>query len=85
MADWIVAHTPTMLDQLWPKIQAAGTTTAKWRIEKKIREKGSDAEVDARKQIEPICNYHTCLHKFSLHNTHRCKCHHALNYAAGIS
>jgi len=29
MADWIVAHTPTILDQLWPKIQAAGTTTAK--------------------------------------------------------
>ena len=29
MADWIVAHTPTMLDQLLPKIQAAGTTIAK--------------------------------------------------------
>src|ERR687890_1783598 len=23
MADWIVAHTPLMLDQVWPKIQAA--------------------------------------------------------------
>jgi hypothetical protein len=23
MADWIVAHTPVMLDQVWPKIQAA--------------------------------------------------------------
>jgi ferritin-like metal-binding protein YciE len=27
MADWIVTHTPTMLDQLWPKIHATGTTT----------------------------------------------------------
>jgi hypothetical protein len=23
MADWIVAHTPVMLDQVWPKIEAA--------------------------------------------------------------
>jgi ferritin-like metal-binding protein YciE len=29
MADWIVTHTPAMLDHLWPKIQAAGTTTTK--------------------------------------------------------
>jgi ferritin-like metal-binding protein YciE len=25
MADWIVTHTPLMLDQLWPKVQAAIT------------------------------------------------------------
>ncbi|HZA07839.1 MAG TPA: DUF892 family protein [Nitrososphaeraceae archaeon] len=25
MADWIVTHTPAMLDNLWPKIQAAAT------------------------------------------------------------
>jgi len=38
-------------------------------------------------QIEPICNYRTCKHKFSVHgyDTHKCKCRHALNYAAGIS
>jgi ferritin-like metal-binding protein YciE len=29
MADWIVTHTPAMLDNLWPKIQAAATATAK--------------------------------------------------------
>jgi len=23
MADWIITYTPTMLDNLWPKIQAA--------------------------------------------------------------
>jgi hypothetical protein len=35
-------------------------------------------------QIEPICNYRTCNHKFSEHG-HKCKCHHALNYATGVS
>jgi hypothetical protein len=37
------------------------------------------------KAIEPICSYRTCRHKFSLHNTHRCKCRNALNYAIGVS
>ena len=38
-------------------------------------------------QIEPICNYRTCHHKFLVHghNTRRCKCRHALNYATGVS
>jgi hypothetical protein len=38
-------------------------------------------------QIEPICNYRTCHHKFSVHGhgTHGCKCRHPLNYAAGVS
>ena len=37
--------------------------------------------------IEPICNYRACKHKFSVHSydAHKCKCRHALNYAAGIS
>jgi hypothetical protein len=37
-------------------------------------------------EIEPICNYHTCHHKFSLHDhkTRVCKCLHAQNYAIGI-
>ena len=37
-------------------------------------------------QIEPICNYRTCNHKFSTHgHGTQCKCRHPLNYAAGIS
>jgi hypothetical protein len=36
-------------------------------------------------ETEPICSYGTCRHKFSLHNSSRCKCNHALNYATGIS
>jgi hypothetical protein len=38
-------------------------------------------------QIEPICNYRTCNHKFSTHghSSRTCKCRHALNYAAGVS
>jgi hypothetical protein len=38
-------------------------------------------------QIEPICNYRTCNHKFSEHGhgNHKCKCHHALNHATGVS
>jgi hypothetical protein len=38
-------------------------------------------------QIESICKYRRCKHKFSVHgyDTHKCKCRHALNYAAGIS
>jgi hypothetical protein len=38
-------------------------------------------------QIEPICNYRTCNHKFSEHGhgNHRCKCRHAANYATGVS
>jgi hypothetical protein len=35
-------------------------------------------------QIEPICNYCKCSHKFSEHG-YRCKCRHALNYATGVS
>jgi hypothetical protein len=37
-------------------------------------------------QTEPICNYHTCHHKFSLHgySIHVCKCRHPLNYATGV-
>jgi len=37
------------------------------------------------KQIEPICNYRTCHHKFSAHGHHNCKCRHPINYAAGVS
>ena len=38
-------------------------------------------------EIEPICNYHTCHHKFSLHghSTRVCKCNHPRNYTTGIS
>jgi hypothetical protein len=38
-------------------------------------------------QIEPICNYRTCNHEFSIHghNSRKCKCCHPLNYAAGLS
>jgi hypothetical protein len=37
-------------------------------------------------QIEPICNYRTCHHKFSTHGrSTQCKCRHALNYALGLS
>jgi hypothetical protein len=38
-------------------------------------------------QIEPICNYRTCSHTFSVHgyDSHRCKCRHPLNYATGVS
>jgi hypothetical protein len=34
-------------------------------------------------QIEAICNYRTCHHKFSTHghSTSTCKCRHPLNYA----
>jgi hypothetical protein len=37
-------------------------------------------------ETEPICTYHACHHKFSLHDrsTRLCKCHHARNYAIGI-
>jgi hypothetical protein len=38
-------------------------------------------------QTEPICNYHTCHHKFSLHghNTSVCKCNHPQNDTTGVS
>jgi hypothetical protein len=38
-------------------------------------------------QVEPICNYRKCSHKFSghSHTNHRCKCRHAINYATGAS
>jgi hypothetical protein len=35
-------------------------------------------------EIEPICNYRTCNHRFSGHG-HNCKCRHAVNYATGAS
>ena len=38
-------------------------------------------------QVEPIYNYRRCKHKFSVHGyyTHKYKCRHPINYAAGIS
>ena len=36
-------------------------------------------------EIEPMCNYRTCNHKFSEHGNHKCKCRHAVNYATGAS
>jgi hypothetical protein len=38
-------------------------------------------------QIELICNYRKCNHKFSehRHGNHRYKCRHAVNYATGVS
>ena len=37
-------------------------------------------------QIEPICNYRTCSHKFSTHgNNCKCKCRHPLNHVTGVS
>jgi hypothetical protein len=38
-------------------------------------------------QINLICNYRTCNHKFSVHghNNRACKCRHPPNYAAGVS
>ena len=35
------------------------------------------------RQIEPICSYRTCNHKFSVHghSGRKCKCRHSLNYA----
>jgi hypothetical protein len=38
------------------------------------------------RETEPICNYHTCHNKFSLHGSTRvCKCSHPQNYTIGIS
>ena len=36
-------------------------------------------------ETEPICSYRRCHHKFSEHLNHNCKCHHAVNYATGVS
>ena len=38
-------------------------------------------------EIEPICNYHRCHHKFSLHGlgTRVCKCNHPQNHTTGVS
>jgi hypothetical protein len=38
-------------------------------------------------EVEPICNYHTCHHKFSLHGlgTRICKCSHPQNHTIGVS
>jgi hypothetical protein len=37
-------------------------------------------------QREPICTYRTCNHNFSAHgHSRKCKCHHPVNYATGIS
>src|SRR5215212_5150320 len=36
-------------------------------------------------ETEPICSYRRCHHKFSEHRNNNCKCHHAVNYATGVS
>jgi hypothetical protein len=36
-------------------------------------------------ETQPICSYRRCHHKFSEHRNHNCKCHHAVNYATGVS
>ena len=37
-------------------------------------------------KTEPICNYHTCHHKFSLHGLGNriCKCNHPQNHTIGV-
>ena len=39
------------------------------------------------RETEPICSYHTCHHKFSLHGlgARVCNCKHPQNYTIGIS
>jgi hypothetical protein len=39
------------------------------------------------RETEPICSYHACHHKFSLHrhSTRTCKCHHPQNHIVGVS
>jgi hypothetical protein len=39
------------------------------------------------RQIEPICTYYRCNHKFSVHRlgSHGCKCKHPTNKTLGIS
>jgi hypothetical protein len=39
------------------------------------------------RETEPICSYHTCHHKFSLHrhSTRACKCNHPQNHIVGVS
>jgi hypothetical protein len=38
-------------------------------------------------KTEPICNYHRCHHKFSLHGigTRVCRCNHPQNHTTGVS
>ena len=40
-----------------------------------------------RQKTEPICNYHRCHHKFSIHghSSRVCKCNHPQNHTTGIS
>jgi hypothetical protein len=63
-------------------LQAASTTIIK---QKPSQRQQQEKVIDVYgQQIEPICNYSRCYHKFSEHG-HNCKCHHALNYATGVS
>ena len=54
-------------------------------IEQSLAAAGQKAIDVYGQQIEPICNYRTCNHKFSEHGNHKCKCRHAVNYATGVS
>ena len=55
--------------------------------EQQKEQKGQTKIIDVfGQETEPICNYHTCHHKFSLHgfSTRVCKCRHPQNYATGV-
>jgi hypothetical protein len=83
------------------KVESESSATANSAFEKKhsqpatiiIEQSSSQGQQQQKvidvygRQIEPICNYRTCHHKFSVHGhgTHGCKCRHPLNYAAGVS
>ena len=70
----------------YPQSIAAALVPIKQQVQQSKQQQLQVIDVYGQ-EIEPICNYHTCHHKFSLHghNTCVCKCNHPQNYTMGIS
>jgi hypothetical protein len=62
-------------------------STTNESTDKEIQQKQPQLIIDVfGQETEPICTYHRCRHKFSLHGLsgHGCRCKHPMNKTLGI-
>ena len=62
-------------------------STTKESTDKEIPQKQPQLIIDVfGQETEPICTYHRCRHKFSLHGVsgHGCRCKHPMNKTLGV-
>ena len=94
MEEFLLEHLATTTDSMFLEkypLQAAAIKEEEGQSQQEQEQQEQEQEIKVidvfGQQTEPICSYHTCHHKFSIHghSSHVCKCHHPFNYATGVS